>query len=83
MRKKDSAGTEHEMVFDSGGRMHEDRVTLAPGSIVDADVLMRRFEYDTEGRLSDVTQWDTTTPDGSAVPLDAAQFTFDDWKWAV
>jgi len=81
--KSDAAGTEHQMIFSDGGRLFEDRV-VAVGSAVDGTVRLRRYLYNTKGRLESVTQWDNATPGGGATPLDEAAFYFDDWgKLAV
>lgn len=57
----DQNGTLHQYVYDELGRRTTDKVTLAPGSDVDDDVLRIETAYDDRMRVEKMTSFDATT----------------------
>ena len=58
----------HDYTFDQHGRLLVDKVTVASGAPPDASVLPIFRTYDSEGRITTMTSWETTGDAPSASP---------------
>jgi len=78
--KQDQAGNVLETDYDTAGRKTAQRATtINTGAGFDNQVQAIRTVYDTSGRVSTVTQYNSPSSTSSGNVTDQVMFTYDDW----